>query len=141
MKLGKIENLNMIIDKLLEDSNGTLSGCVVTNERGLVVAGKTIDGSSNQTLAAMVSILSDAAVRTNENLGLGHPKGIIVKTLGSSIVLREFKVQNRWFRIGAVLTDEGLRRYYIFKRRIDHERTESDLRIAADRVRQVLESS
>jgi signal transduction histidine kinase/predicted regulator of Ras-like GTPase activity (Roadblock/LC7/MglB family) len=110
MKLGKMERLDIIVSDLISLSRGTIASCVVTNERGLVVAGKTTDGSSNETLAAMISLLSDVAVRVNSNLGFGHPKSATIKGLGVSIQIREFLVKNKQFRIGAVTTEQE-RRY------------------------------
>ncbi|MHA2206412.1 MAG: hypothetical protein ACXABC_11180, partial [Candidatus Thorarchaeota archaeon] len=119
-KPGKMDRLGTIVEKVLWSSSGVVSSCVVTNERGLVVAEKTDDSTSSQALAAMISLLSDAANRVNNNLGFGHPKTTSVKTLGATISVYEFQVQNRWFRIGAVLTGEDQRRFQFLRRRIDN---------------------
>ena len=74
MRVGKLERLDGVLDDLII-SKRRFASCVVTNERGLVVAGRTVDGSSSQTLAAMISLFSDTTIRINENLGYGHPNG------------------------------------------------------------------
>lgn len=139
MKLGKMERLDIIVDDLIGISRGTISSCVVTNERGLVVAGKNTDGSSNETLAAMFSLLSEAAVRVNSNLGYGHPKSASVKGLGVLIQIREFVVKNKQFRIGVVTTERERSRFYFLKKRIGDEQIERNLGVTAERIRQVLE--
>lgn len=139
MKLGKMERLDIIVDDLIKLSRGTIASCVVTNERGLVVTGKTIDGSSNETLAAMISLLSDTAVRVNINLGYGHPKSASIKGLGVVLQIREFLVKNKQFRIGAVTTGQERSRFYFLKKRIDDRQTENNLGTAAERIRRVLE--
>ena len=141
MKLGKMERLNNIVDDLISLSKGTIASCVVTNERGLVVAGKTIDGSSNETFAAMISLLSDVAVRVNSNLGYGHPKSAAIKGLGILIQIREFQVKSKQFRIGAVTTEQERNRFYFLKKRIDYEYIEHNLGVAAEGIRRVLEDT
>ena len=139
MKLGKMERLNIIVDELIKLSRGTISSCVVTNERGLVVAGKTMDGSSNETLAAMISLLSDAAMRVNSNLGYGHPKAASIKGHGVLLQIREFLVKSKQFRIGAVTTGQERSRFYSLRKRIDERQTENNLGTAAERICRVLE--
>ena len=139
MKLGKMERLDIIVDDLIRLSKGAIASCVVTNERGLVIAGKNIDGSSNETLAAMISLLSDAAVRVNSNLGYGHPKSASIKGYGVLLQIREFQVKSKQFRIGAVTTEQERSRFYFLKKRIDDRQTESNLGTAAERIRRVLE--
>ncbi|MHA2353143.1 MAG: hypothetical protein ACXABX_08500 [Candidatus Thorarchaeota archaeon] len=141
MKLGKMERLNIIVDDLISMSKGTIASCVVTNERGLVVAGKSVDGSSNETLAAMVSLLSDVAVRVNSNLGYGHPKSATIKGFGVLLQVREFLVKSKQFRIGAVTTEQERSRFYILKKRIDGRQIEHNLGVAAEGIRQVLEDT
>lgn len=139
MKLGKMDRLDIIVDDLIRLSKGTIASCVVTNERGLVVAGKNTDGSSNETLAAMISLLSDAAVRVNSNLGYGHPKSASIKGLGVLIQIQEFPVKNKQFRIGAVTTGQVRSRFNFLKKRIDDRQIEHNLGIAAKGIRRVLE--
>jgi len=139
MKKGKHEKLEEIVTDVVEDGHGILS-CVVTNERGLIVTGQTTDGSSNDTLAAMVSLLSDSATRVSENLGYGHPKTASVKNYGINIALHEFKVRDRWFRIGAVHEAKGLLDRGFFDKLFSRGSVEDNLTNAAAKIRSVLET-
>ncbi|MFW9800518.1 MAG: roadblock/LC7 domain-containing protein [Candidatus Thorarchaeota archaeon] len=138
---GKMERLGRTVDQLIKDSPGRLSGCVVTNERGLVVAEKSLDGSSSQTLAAMISLLSDTAIRVNDNLGFGHPRTASIRALGALVAIHQFQVQNKWFRIGAVLIDDNDGRFWPLKRHLSVRRVEKSLGSAAQKIRSILESS
>lgn len=116
MSIGKIDRLEGILKKMIIKSSKRIASCVVINERGLIVAGIVLDGSSNETLAAMVSLISDTALRVSENLGFGNPRIALVRTLGVTIMMSEFLVMNRRFRIGAVLKKSD--RFSIIKRRM-----------------------
>ncbi|MHA2027242.1 MAG: hypothetical protein ACXACG_00330 [Candidatus Thorarchaeota archaeon] len=141
MKLGKMDRLNIIVDDLISSSKGTISSCVVTNERGLIVAGKTNDGSSNETLAAMISLLSEVAARVNSNLGHGHPKSASVKGFGELFQIQEFLVKSKQFRIGTVSTEQERSRFYFLKKRIDEKQIAHYLGVAAKSIRRVLEDA
>lgn len=138
MPLGKLDQLNEIIQQLISDSRGALTNCVITNERGLVVAGISTDGSSQQDLAAMISLLSDTAVRVNGNLGFGKPIGVQIRGLGVSISLHEFLVQNRPFKIGAIV-QEGHPWRTMFRQKPVHQIVVNRLQKAATQIRKVLE--
>lgn len=140
MARGKYERLNAIIEQLLDKSNGSVSSCVVTNERGLIVTGLANDGSSNQDLAAMIALFSDTATRVNTNLGFGHPRTASIDSFGVSIAMHEFLVRNHWFRIGAIMQNNG-RRLTFFRRKMTRRKLEHYLETTAKRVRRVLESS
>ena len=140
MRKGKFELLGEIVERIVTDSKQTFSSCVVTNERGLIVAGKTRDGSSSQTLAAMLSLLSDTAARINDNLGYGHPRSTTIKSLGVLISSQEFLVAERWFRIGAIITENN-GRFSFFRKSIDLKKAEAYLGKAAERIRTVLEAN
>ncbi len=140
MTLGKHDLLNNLIEGLITKSNGALANCVVTNERGLVVTGISKDGSSSQDLAAMISLLSDTAVRVNNNLGFGAPKGVSIDGIGVTLALHEFLVQNKRFRIGGII-HEGLFKRYFFSRRKSIRYSINDLlQETAKNVRSILES-
>ncbi|MHA1959899.1 MAG: hypothetical protein ACW99U_06690 [Candidatus Thorarchaeota archaeon] len=139
MGTGKMEQLGRIVEDLIVYSGNRLTSCVVTNERGLVVAGKSSDGSSSQALAAMISLLSDTAARVNGNLGFGHPKTASIGSSGVIVSIREFLVQNRWFRIGAVLTEDNNGRLSFFRRKMNAKKVDDYLMTAAEQVRLVLE--
>lgn len=139
MTKGKYEQLTEIVEELVGKSASRFDSCVVTNERGLIVAGKSVNGSSSQTLAAMVSLLSDTASRINGNLGFGHPKVSSIKSLGVIISSLEFMVHNRWFRIGAVHTETTRRRISVFRKKMTPGKVDEYLEHAAKRIRFVLE--
>ncbi|MFW9804221.1 MAG: hypothetical protein ACFFFC_16290 [Candidatus Thorarchaeota archaeon] len=137
MSIGKHEKLEDIVGDLIANGR-SFTSCVVTNERGLVVAAKSSDGSSNQTLAAMVSLLSDAAVRVSGNLGYGHPKTASVRGFGVTVSLHEFKVRDRWFRIGGVLEGDTILKRGLFGR-WKHVGAETELVAIAKQIRSILE--
>lgn len=135
MRIGKTEQLDQIISNMIEEIGRPFKSCVVTNERGLIVAGKARDGAVSDRLAAMVSLLSDTSRRVNENLGYDHPRITTIKGSGVSIAVHEFQVQDRWFRIGTEL-DDGR---FLFYRRVEDKKVWQSLEKTADRVRNVLE--
>lgn len=120
MSMGKVDRLEVILRKMIAKSRESIVSCVVINERGLIVTGIVLDGSSNETLSAMVSLISDTALRVCGNLGVGNPRIAQVRTLGATIVMGEFLVMNRRFRMGAVLKNTD--RYSIFRRQMVVER-------------------
>ncbi|MFW9807146.1 MAG: hypothetical protein ACFFFK_10500 [Candidatus Thorarchaeota archaeon] len=138
MREGKTEKLDRIMENLVGPGQD-FSSCVVTNERGLVVAGSSIEGFSSQILAAMISLMSDTAIRVSENLGYGHPKTSSIKGFGVSISVQEFMVRDRWFRIGAILSDEGQKPVRFFRRDFKHRNVEARLAVVAKKLRSILE--
>ncbi len=139
MREGKLERLDGVLSDLMIDKR-KFASCVVTNERGLVVAGRTVDGSSSQTLAAMISLFSDTTIRINDNLGYGHPKGALIRALGMTFSIHEFMVKNRWFRIGAIQTEENKGWISRIRKRSAGKDAEFNLVRAANRIRDILES-
>lgn len=138
MREGKTEKLEKVMESLVGPRQNFTS-CVVTNERGLVVAGESIEGFSSHILAAMISLMSDTAVRVSENLGYGHPKTSSIKGFGVSISIQEFMVRDRWFRIGAILSEEKEGRKRFFRRGFKPDRVEARLAGAAKKLRSILE--
>lgn len=138
MTKGKYELLTEILNELVGESDGRFESCVVTNERGLIVTGKSVTGT-NHTLAAMVSLLSDTARRINENLGFEHPKISKIKSYGVVISSLEFMVQNRWFRIGTVHSVAKSRKRAFFRKKLNSNHFDGRLERAAERIRFVLE--
>ena len=139
MTLGKHDLLNILIEDLITESKGALTNCVVTNERGLVVTGISKDGSSSQVLAAMISLLSDTAVRVNYNLGFSTPKGVSIDGIGVTLALHEVLIQNRRFRIGGIIHEGFFRRYFFSRRRSIRYSINDMLQDTAKKVRSVLE--
>ncbi|MFW9847643.1 MAG: hypothetical protein ACFFF4_00785 [Candidatus Thorarchaeota archaeon] len=141
MSVGKLELLGQIVDGLVRDPKRSITGCVVTNDRGMIIAGRTKDGASDQTLAAMISLLSSTAERVNRNLGIGYPKLTLIKSLGVKVSVMEFTVRNKRFRMGAMLTESNNGRRSFIRRRISDRKTEATLENAVQNVRSVLESN
>ena len=101
--MGTSERLNAIISNLVSRSKGVVQTCIVTNERGLIVAGTKGEWSINETVAAMVSLMSETAIRINTNLQFNEPQLASVTTGDTKFLVHEFLVRNRRFRIGAIL--------------------------------------
>ncbi|MFW9846471.1 MAG: hypothetical protein ACFFD6_06975 [Candidatus Thorarchaeota archaeon] len=145
MSMSKVDKLEGILRGMMAKSHETITSCVVITERGLIVAGVVSDGSSSETLSAMVSLISDTAVRVSGNLGFGNPRGALVRTLGANIVMNEFLVTNRKFRIGAVFTDSErfsiFRRRMIVEKRMPMEKIEDLFNKATRDIRKILEGA
>ncbi|MFW9843708.1 MAG: roadblock/LC7 domain-containing protein [Candidatus Thorarchaeota archaeon] len=116
MSKKKIDKLQDILMKTIADADDTILGCVVTNERGLIVSEVILDGQSNETLAAMVSLVSDSTQRVSKNLGYGNPRTSLIRPPGVTIAVSEFLVMNRRFRMGTILEHSKSRRS-LFRRR------------------------
>ena len=141
VSIGKLDRLGQIVDRLIEDPQRGITSCVVTNDRGMIIVAKTADGSSDQTLAAMVSLLSSTAERVNSNLGIEHPKITSIKSMGVMLSVREFIVHNRWFRLGVILNESNNGRFSFIRKGMDPKKAEVTLEKAAENVRIVLEGS
>jgi predicted regulator of Ras-like GTPase activity (Roadblock/LC7/MglB family) len=143
--MSKVDKLEGILTKMITKSHETISSCVVITERGLIVAGIVLDGSSNETLSAMVSLMSDTAVRVCGNLGFGNPRIAQIRTLGAIIIMNEFLVANRRFRMGAVLKDYErfsiIRRRMVVKKRMPLEKIEDLFNMTAQDIRKTLEGT
>ena len=139
MGSGKWERLDRIVSNLMSKSGGRFKSCVITNERGLVVASKVSNGVSDETLAAMMSLLSETVHRVNNNLGVGFPKTASIKSPSATISLHEFEVSGKQFRMGAVLHEYAVNRFSFFRRGMTLTRMQENMTNAAIKVRQVLE--
>ena len=140
MSLGTIGKLELVLDEMVSKTNTEIGRCVVTNERGLIVAEKKTISTSNETLAAMISLLSDTALRINRNLGLNDPNTATIESMGTIFSMCEFPVNDRRFRIGVIT--EGNRskfRKRTFLRRRKHDDLDDTLRIAAKSIQKILE--
>lgn len=138
MKEGKIQRLNRIMNELV-GSGVSFTSCVVTNERGLIVAEESIENNSTQTLAAMISLMSDTAIRVSTNLGYDHPTTSSINGLDASIAIQEFIVQDRWFRIGAIVSKNNQSKKRFFKKSFNPKKIESKLAEAARKLCAILE--
>ncbi|MHA1909787.1 MAG: roadblock/LC7 domain-containing protein [Candidatus Thorarchaeota archaeon] len=141
MAIGTVDKLERIVGNLMKRSGGRFTCCVVTNERGLVVAGQGLDRTSNETLAAMMSLLSETSRRIINNLEIGEPRTASIKTLNATLSLYEFMVGNRPFRIGAILNEERIGRFSFMRRGMTLTRMQENINIAADQIIRVLDPS
>ena len=140
MSMGTSDRLNAVIGDLLTKSKGIVHTCVVTNERGLIVAGTAGDWSYNETLAAMISLMSETAIRINTNLQLDNPELASVSAAGTRFMLHEFFVRQRRFRIGVITKGEQSTKLFIQRRfRRKHIRIEDILLDTANQVKAILE--
>jgi predicted regulator of Ras-like GTPase activity (Roadblock/LC7/MglB family) len=137
MSQGTMDKLDGILQDMISKSNDSFDSCVVTNERGLVVAGFSLSDYSTEALAAMISLLADTAHRVNDNLKLDDPQTMIIGTFHARITTQEFVVLNNRFRIGAVMKGNGRLRYGILRRKSTVEKV---LNSAAKKIRYVLET-
>ncbi len=137
MSQGTMDKLHGILQDMISKSNGSFDSCVITNERGLVVAGFSISDYSTEALAAMISLLADTAYRVNDNLKLDDPQTMIIGTSHTRITTQEFVVLDRRFRIGAVVKGNGRFRHGILRRNSTAEKV---LNSAAEKIRDVLET-
>jgi len=76
---------------------------VVTNERGLTMASMTHRNWSSDRIAAMTSLISDGVGRAVTNLDMGSFVTISVASEKATLYITEFDVEDKVFRIAAVL--------------------------------------
>ncbi len=134
-----VGRLQIIIDGFASRMTRKFSGCVVTNERGLVIAETMHEGSHSHEFAAMISLLSDTASRINRNLGFSDTEFATIRTSDKTMCIQEFLVQKRRFRIGAIVGKNPDGRFSFLRRRGPIEALEHALGKTAEEIRQVLE--
>jgi predicted regulator of Ras-like GTPase activity (Roadblock/LC7/MglB family) len=134
-----VGRLETIIDSFVSKMPKELSGCIVTNERGLVIAEMIRDGSHSHEFAAMISLLSDTATRINRNLGFSATESASIRSKDKTLCIHEFLVQNRRFRIGAIVRKNTGRKFRFLGRRSSMESIERALQNTAKEVRSILE--
>ncbi len=134
----KAARIDRILNRLMKNGY-SLNGCVVINERGLVVAYKSLISLSGAMLAAMVALASKTAFRINENLSLGSFEAISITSSDGFLSVCDFPVGDKIFRIGAI-TSSRYKRSYFRKRKIQPSELEIDLSEAALQICQILKS-
>ncbi|MFW9849582.1 MAG: roadblock/LC7 domain-containing protein [Candidatus Thorarchaeota archaeon] len=139
MSHGKARNLDRILENLMRKSGGRFDSCVVTNERGLVVAWKGNNGVSHDALAAMMSLFSETSRRINTNLHIGDLRTASIKTIDATLSLHEFMVNDRAFRIAAILNEEQKKRFSFFRRGMTLTRMQENINTAAFQIKAALE--
>ncbi len=143
MSANKADKLEGILRTMISKSHEAITSCVVTTERGLIVAGVVTDHTSSDILSAMVSLMSDTAARVCGNLGYGNPKTALVQTMNTTIAMAEFPVMDRRFRMGAVLSES--RKFSIFggrlviEKRVPVERIDGIFNEVTRSIREILE--
>ncbi len=143
MTIGKGELLSQVIDDLTRELDQNLVMCVVTTERGLIVAAGGDDQLSNN-LAAMVSLMVDTSHRVAESLDLSTPRVTRIDTTDWTTMVYEFPVHGRPFRLGVVLGAWSAGRSrsrwrWSLRRRRGRRNVQEVLGKAADRIREILE--
>ncbi|MHA1653071.1 MAG: hypothetical protein ACTSYX_05665 [Candidatus Thorarchaeota archaeon] len=134
---GKSERLDRILRNLHSDVGESLRTCVVTNERGLIVAALDTHSTTNESVAAMVSLVSDTSHRVAQNLQLEKTSLVQVNTPSDKFVVLEFDVHGRPFRLGVIVGGDMPRRsirQLLRRRNVDHI-----LLRAAKEIRKVME--
>ncbi len=145
MSMSKYERLERILESLVTKSHKGITNCVVINERGLIVASKVLDESSNETFAAMVSLMSDTSLRICNNLDYENPRTTIVRTPSFLVAVNEFLVMKRRFRIGTVFIEKENRKFSLCRgrlfveKRLKMEKIEDLLIKTTQDIRAVLE--
>ena len=134
----KAERIEAVLNRLMKNGY-TLNGCVVINERGLVVAHKSLIPVSGAMLAAMVALASKTAFRINENLSLGDFEAVSITSSDGLLSVCDFPVGDKVFRIGAI-TASRYKRSFFRTRKIQPSIIEKDLSEAAIQICKVLES-
>jgi len=126
------------IDTVLIGTNrrygDVMRGCVIVNERGLVIASMAEDQSMVTAMAAMTALIADTAHRAASNVGLSSPSSVVIRTPDGTYAVVEFTMRGRPFRVGALLKDQCNRTW--FRRQLSPERIIEDL---STRVRRILE--
>ncbi len=113
--------------------------CVVTNERGLIVASTGSIGPFEERLAAMASLLAETGKRVVSTVELGVLSHASVATLDDTLIMYEFPVRGRPFRMVVVIPTRETRRgglLRIFRSRIDME---TGLAQTIESVKKILE--
>jgi predicted regulator of Ras-like GTPase activity (Roadblock/LC7/MglB family) len=139
MANGKANTLEKILNTLMRKSGGRFDSCVVTNERGLVVAWKGNNSISHDTLAAMMSLFSETSRRINGNLQIGDLRTASIKTIDATLSLHEFNVHGKTFRIAAILNERDRKRFSFFRRGMTLTRIQENIDNAAFQIKSALE--
>ncbi|MGQ4871842.1 MAG: hypothetical protein ACP6IT_08400 [Candidatus Thorarchaeota archaeon] len=134
---GKSERLDRILQGLHSELGESLRTCVVTNERGLIVAALDTHSTTNESVAAMVSLVSDTSRRVAQNLQLEKMSLIQVSTPNNRFVVHEFDVHGRPFRLGVVVEGDILRRG--IRQLLRRRNVDQILLRAAKEIRKVME--
>jgi predicted regulator of Ras-like GTPase activity (Roadblock/LC7/MglB family) len=103
MSKGKNQQLSEILQYLVATSQWMVKRCIVTNERGLVVASSVTLGPPEERLAAMASLLSETAKRITATIPLGNFQNADITTAEGSMLMQEFLVKGRVFRLIVIL--------------------------------------
>ncbi len=131
--------MKLLIEEIQGKFGSNLRSCLVTNERGLIIAASGAEQDLSEKLAAMMSLASDSALRISEHVGLEATDSIRIKGQKGVFTIYEFPVHGRRFRMGVLFTKMPILkkvRRGIFKRSPSVEQVLAD---AASKIRKILE--
>ncbi len=142
MSLAKGKRLENVIRSLQSQLNNLIDLCIITNERGLIMATLKSNPREDERAAAMISLASDTAYRVASNIEIGSTNTIKIVADEGTFFVSEFLVNDRRFRIGAIMKKGTFREIIRKGRRFFWRKTmtEEDLfREAAEKARMILE--
>ncbi|MHA1807383.1 MAG: hypothetical protein ACTSX2_07385 [Candidatus Thorarchaeota archaeon] len=107
MTVSKGIRLEGVIRELRERLGHRLKNCLITNERGLIMATLKNEQFENERAAAMISLASDSAQRISTHIEIAPHEAIKIEGREGTFVINEFLVKDQRYRIGALL-DRGI---------------------------------
>ena len=134
----KTSRLELALEKFFQRRQRNVKACVVVNERGLLIADKTVDGISSSSLAAMIALISDVTSRVNTTLNMGEYHHISFISSIESLHIKTFHMGDFSFRIGA-LTTQVRKRHPIKRLRFHFRGIEKDLEIVGNDIKEVMQ--
>ncbi|MFX0093022.1 MAG: roadblock/LC7 domain-containing protein [Candidatus Hodarchaeota archaeon] len=136
--MSKKDVLESILDNFFLKRLNEVTTFVVTNERGLIIVDKAIDGISTSSLAAMTSLMSHTTNRVNKNLNLGEWDLISLSSSKGVLYIKTFEILSREFQLGALLNrTERLHRLRWLRRR--RRNIENDLEAVIKEIKEIIE--
>ncbi|MEM2142210.1 MAG: roadblock/LC7 domain-containing protein [Candidatus Thorarchaeota archaeon] len=139
MSVGRGQRLNDTLRDVFRGTSETVRWCIVTNERGLIVASITDIGPQEEKLAAMASLLSETSKRISTNIEGGKFDTANIEFSGHRMSMAEFPVRGRPFRIAVVTSQARPAGLMNRLRRLRHPGVTKLLSTAAVRIAQILE--
>ncbi len=140
MSIGRGYKLMNEINRLSVLIGREISNCIITNERGLIVASLRPIGPFEEKLAAMASLLSETGKRVASNIELGDMHRVVVGSFHATLIMQEFPVKGRSFRIILVMPGEESVRHSMLHRIFRARHTpESGLAHTIEAVTKILE--
>ncbi len=135
--MGTSQKLDAILQTLVRSTNGIISNCVVTNDRGLIVSFIGKKKGYENLIAAMSSLLSDTANRISKNIELDGFRVVYMEGNRLNFILHEFPVEDKRFRICVTAKPEGKIRGML--QRLRKKTLLDSIKKAAGEIQRVLE--